>query len=200
MEQDKGSTEIIAEDKTPAVTVNPAEITDKAEAVENLTTTNSRSDPSTSSTEHLNHKSESSPDVLSVPQPRSRRGSRDVGPPKRDLMMEHKISKWIISILGENKGSSGPGDFGGWLEDGSVLAGMMTSLCFNSVPMELVTDTTGEMKLTPRERVTILIDQLHNYGVSDKLLFTPEDLLEKKNIPKVTRCLASCVDLARDDV
>ena len=51
-----------------------------------------------------------------------------------------------------------------------------------------------------QERVTILIDQLHNYGVSDKLLFTPEDLLEKKNIPKVTRCLASCVDLARDDV
>ena len=92
-----GSTEIIAEDKTPAVTVNPAEITDKAEAVENLTTTNSRSDPSTSSTEHLNHKSESFPDVLPVPQPRSeavislsfslptlrsRRGSRDVGPPK----------------------------------------------------------------------------------------------------------------------
>ena len=50
-----------------------------------------------------------------------------------------------------------------------------------------------------QERVTILIDQLRNFGVSDKLLFTPEDLLEKKNIPKVTRCLASCVDLARED-
>merc|ERR1711915_464336 len=136
---------------------------------------------------------------LPIPQSRSRRGSRDVGPPKRDLMMEHKISKWILSILGENKGGSGPGDFGGWLEDGSVLAGMMTSLCFNSVPMELVTDTTGEMKLTPRERVTILIDQLSSFGVSESLLFTPEDLLEKKNIPKVTRCLASCVDLARAD-
>ena len=51
-----------------------------------------------------------------------------------------------------------------------------------------------------KERVIILIDQLRNYGVSDKLLFTPEDLLEKKNIPKVTRCLASCVDLVSKDV
>merc|ERR1719250_221713 len=150
-------------------------------------------------TGEISAKANISPDALSVPQSRSRRGSRDVGPPKRDLMMEHKISKWILSVLGETTGSGGPGDFGGWLEDGSVLAGMMTSLCFNSVPMELVTDTTGEMKLTPRERVTILIDQLRNFGVSDKLLFTPEDLLEKKNIPKVTRCLASCVDLARED-
>ena len=66
-----GSTVNIVEDKTPDVTVNPAEPTDIAEAVENLLTPNSGSDPTTSSTEHLNHKSESSPDVLSVPQPRS---------------------------------------------------------------------------------------------------------------------------------
>ena len=33
--------------------------------------------------------------------------------------------------------------------------------------------------------------------MADKNLFAPEDLLEKKNIPKVARCLASCVDLVR---
>merc|ERR1711997_883925 len=88
-----------------------------------------------------------------------------------------------------------PGDFGGWLEDGSVLSGMMTNLCFNSVPMELITDSTGESKLTPKERVDILIEQLRKFGVQEKLLFTAEDLLEKRNIPKVARCLASCVEI-----
>ena len=92
----------------------------------------------------------------------------------------------------------------------------MTTLCFNSVPMELVADSTGDSKLTPKasfctnsnkvefvfatfcniqERVTILIEQLRQFGVAEKLLFCPEDLLEKKNIPKVARCLANCVDL-----
>ena len=91
---------------------------------------------------------------------------------------------------------------------------MMTTLCFNSVPMELVADSTGDSKLTPKaeefllnlfrihffalqERVTILIEQLRKFGVADKLIFAPEDLLEKKNIPKVARCLASCVDLVK---
>ena len=40
-----------------------------------------------------------------------------------------------------------------------------------------------------------MIEQLKKFGVAEKLIFAPEDLLEKKNIPKVARCLASCVDL-----
>merc|ERR1712241_1257176 len=87
------------------------------------------------------------------PQNRSRRGSTTLGPPKRDLMLEHKIAKWILSLDGgaERSGDKKqPGDFGGWLEDGSVLAGMMTTLCFNSVPLELVADSTGDSKLTPK--------------------------------------------------
>ena len=46
-----------------------------------------------------------------------------------------------------------------------------------------------------QERVSILIDQLKKFGVEERLLFTAEDLLEKRNIPKVARCLATCVDL-----
>ena len=34
---------------------------------------------------------------------------------------------------------------------------MMTALCFNSVPMELVSDTTGETRLTPHERVVRIV-------------------------------------------
>jgi len=140
----------------------------------------------------------SAPEVLGLPFNKSRRGSHS-GPPKRDLMLEHKISKWIMAVVGDGKSGHGPGDFGGWIEDGSVLADMMTNLCFNSVPMELVTDKTGEMKLTPKERVSILIDQLRQYGVPDSTLFSTDDLLMKKNIPKVTRCLAIAVCLAEKD-
>lgn len=50
-----------------------------------------------------------------------------VGPPKRDLMLEHKISKWILNLGGDSANTfTQPGDFGGWLEDGSVLAGLET--------------------------------------------------------------------------
>ena len=63
-------------------------------------------------------------EFLIPPQNRSRRGSTTLGPPKRDLMLEHKIAKWILSLDGGEAGDNKhPGDFGGWLEDGSVLAG-----------------------------------------------------------------------------
>ena len=63
-------------------------------------------------------------ELLIPPQNRSRRGSTTLGPPKRDLMLEHKIAKWILSLDGGEGGDNKhPGDFGGWLEDGSVLAG-----------------------------------------------------------------------------
>ena len=48
-----------------------------------------------------------------------------------------------------------------------------------------------------QERVNMLIEQLRKFGVKDKDLFCPEDLLEKKNIPKVARCLSICVDLVQ---
>ena len=35
----------------------------------------------------------------------------------------------------------------------------------------------------------ILIEQLRKFGVSEDILFCPEDLLEKKNIPKVQHIL-----------
>lgn len=73
-----------------------------------------------------NHEAEegTEKELLIPPQSRSRRGSTTLGPPKRDLMLEHKIAKWILSLDGGEGGDNKhPGDFGGWLEDGSVLAG-----------------------------------------------------------------------------
>ena len=38
------------------------------------------------------------------------------------------------------------------------------------------------------DRVKVVIREIRRYGVVD--VFEPEDLLELKNIPKVTKCLA----------
>ena len=57
---------------------------------------------------------------------------------------------------------------------------------------------TAMIFIFTQERVTILIEQLRNFGVDEKILFQPEDLLEKKNIPKVARCLSCCVDLVNN--
>ncbi|QQP52328.1 Uncharacterized protein FKW44_004449, partial [Caligus rogercresseyi] len=57
---------------------------------------------------------------------------------------------------------------------------------------------------TKQERVDILLKYLRKYSVPDEFLFTPEELLEMKNIPKVTRCIAMLAKIANapefDDV
>ena len=41
----------------------------------------------------------------------------------------------------------------------------------------------------------ILIAELRRAGVEEELLFSPTDLLEQRNIPRVTRCLARAVEM-----
>lgn len=62
----------------------------------------------------------------------------------------------------------------------------MTSIVFNSVPMEDIDQSWGA---NPQiDRVNALIREIKRYGVVD--VFEPEDLIELRNIPKVTKCLA----------
>lgn len=62
----------------------------------------------------------------------------------------------------------------------------MTSIVFNSVPTEDIDCNWGSNPAY--ERVTSLIREIRRYGVID--IFEPEDLIEKRNIAKVTKCLA----------
>lgn len=71
----------------------------------------------------------------------------------------------------------------------------MTSIVFNSVPME---DINADWGASPNiDRVKSLIREIKRYGVID--VFEPEDLLELKNVPKVTKCLAQLSKLAASD-
>merc|ERR1712233_210877 len=109
----------------------------------------------------------------------------------KDLELEHKVLQWIMTIVHEKPTT----DYDRFIQDGSILSKVMTSIVFNSVPLEQVDDNWG---VNPAmDRVKVVIREIRRYGVVD--VFEPEDLIELKNIPKVTKCLAQLSKLAASD-
>eukprot|EP00096_Caligus_rogercresseyi_P010135 TRINITY_DN358_c0_g1_i2.p1 TRINITY_DN358_c0_g1~~TRINITY_DN358_c0_g1_i2.p1 ORF type:complete len:168 (-),score=32.18 TRINITY_DN358_c0_g1_i2:227-730(-) len=109
----------------------------------------------------------------------------------RDSYMEEKVYKWITSILAEKPKK----EFERYIQDGSALSRVMTSIVFNSVPLEDIDVSWGTNPAY--DRTKILIKEMIKYGVKD--IFEPEDLLELRNIPKVTKCLYELSKLASSD-
>jgi len=131
---------------------------------------------------------------------RARKASRDLkreqndttGGSRRSLKREHLIIKWILRITHLNKDMSI--DFADWVQDGTVLSQVMTTLCFNSVER----DKYGSAGHNPEEdRIKSLQAQILEYGVEPKYLFKLEDILHKKRTPKVIRCLEEVAKLSR---
>lgn len=109
----------------------------------------------------------------------------------KDLELEHKVLQWIMSIVHEEPTT----DYDRFIQDGSILSKVMTSIVFNSVPLDTIDDNWG---VNPAmERVKVVIREIRRYGVVD--VFEPEDLIELQNIPKVTKCLAQLSKLAASD-
>jgi len=124
---------------------------------------------------------------------RSRQGSikKVRSKAERNAELELKVTDWIESVLGERPLTS----YEDFIKDGKVISRVMTSIVFNSVPME---DIAAEWGANPGlDRVKSAIREIKRYGVVD--VFEPEDLLELKNIPKVTKCLAQLSKLAASD-
>ena len=70
----------------------------------------------------------------------------------------------------------------------------MTTLCFNSVEHEpFVNKGLSAEEL----RVMQIIQQIRNYGVEEKYIFKPDDVLKKKHTTKVIRCLEEVAKLVR---
>jgi len=109
----------------------------------------------------------------------------------KDLELERKVLQWIMSIVHEEPTT----DYDRFIQDGSVLSKVMTSIVFNSVALDQIDDNWG---VNPAlDRVKAVIREIRRYGVVD--VFEPEDLIEMKNIPKVTKCLAQLSKLAASD-
>lgn len=123
--------------------------------------------------------------------PKVGKGSGILDEHGKDLELEHKVLEWIITIVQEKPTT----DYDTFIQDGSILSRVMTSIVFNSVPLEQVDDNWG---VNPAmDRVKVVIREIRRYGVVD--VFEPEDLLELRNIPKVTKCLAQLSKLAASD-
>lgn len=110
---------------------------------------------------------------------------------RRDLQLEHKVLQWIMSIVNEKPTT----DYEHFIQDGSILSKVMTSIVFNSVPVEDIDANWGTNPALDRTKA--VIREIRRYGVVD--VFEPEDLIELKNIPKVTKCLAQLSKLAASD-
>ena len=83
-------------------------------------------------------------------------------------------------------------DFADWIQDGTVLSQVMTTLCFNSVER----DKYGAAGCSPEEeRIKSLQAQILDYGVDSKFMFKIDDILLKRNTPKVIRCLEEVAKL-----
>jgi len=108
---------------------------------------------------------------------------------QRDLALEHKVLQWIMSIIHEQPST----DYEHFIQDGSVLSKVITSIVFNSVPLEVCNDQWGTN--FAQNRIKTVIREIRRYGVVD--VFEVEDLIELKNIPKVTKCLAQLSKLVR---
>jgi len=109
----------------------------------------------------------------------------------KDLELERKVLQWIMSIVHEEPAT----DYDRFIQDGSILSKVMTSIVFNSVPLDTIDDNWG---VNPAlDRVKTVIREIRRYGVVD--VFEPEDPIELRNIPKVTKCLAQLSKLAASD-
>ncbi|XP_059085964.1 uncharacterized protein LOC131882732 isoform X2 [Tigriopus californicus] len=131
--------------------------------------------------------SKSSSSLLNRSRPGSVKGTKS----QRDTVLENKVLKWIMSVINEEPNT----DYDHFIQDGSVLSKVMTSIVFNSVPMEDIDQSWGSNPA--HDRVTAVIREIRRYGVVD--VFEPQDLIEMKNIPKVTKCLAQLSKLAASD-
>ena len=108
---------------------------------------------------------------------------------QKDLELERKVLQWIMSIVHEEPST----DYDRFIQDGSILSKVMTNIVFNSVPLDTIDDNWG---VNPAlDRVKTVIREIRRYGVVD--VFDPEDLIELRNIPKVTKCLAQLSKLVR---
>merc|ERR1711997_219083 len=99
---------------------------------------------------------------------------------ERDAALEQKVINWISSVIDERPTT----DYEHFIQDGSVLSRVMTAIVFNSVPLEEISCDWGSNPSL--SRVRSLIREIKRYGVSE--VFEVEDLLERRNIPKVTKC------------
>lgn len=115
------------------------------------------------------------------------------GTPRRDISLQQKVFTWIMELLDERP--KGKTDYDHWLQDGVILVKVMQCVMFNSVPTDMVIPKMQKLDTT-QDRLKILKKYLRRFGVPEEYIFEDTDLVEFKNIPRVTRCVAMLAKMA----
>ena len=76
------------------------------------------------------------------------------------------------------------GNYTKFLQDGSVIEELMVRAC--PTPLGKKMKNKYPKNPTPQQRVEKIINDMFEYGVSLENLFDPNDLIEAKDIPKVS--------------
>jgi len=109
------------------------------------------------------------------------------------MKREHIIIKWMMRITHLNKDMEV--DFADWVQDGTVLILLMTTLDFNSVEREKFKCGSNPIK----DRIEGVKKSFLNYGVDPKYIFKLEDVQHKQNTPKVIRCLEEVAKISQQE-
>lgn len=117
----------------------------------------------------------------------------DLQPHQRDNTKESQILMWIWNCL-EMVSSL---DYDQFLKDGVALCRLMNHLRPGSVTLEEVNSGTDARQ--KRRNIELFLRAAKNYGVPERLLFEPDDLLFMRHLPKVTRCIFALGKLVDDD-
>lgn len=112
----------------------------------------------------------------------------------RSLKREHIIIKWMLRITHLNKDMSI--DFADWIQDGTVLTIVLTTLDFNSVEKDKYKQKGDN---PAKDRIEKVQKAILNYGVEPKYLFKVDDVLYRRNTPKVIRTLEEVAKISRQE-
>lgn len=117
----------------------------------------------------------------------------DLQPHQRDNTKESQILIWIWNCL-EMVSCL---DYDQFLKDGVALCKLMNHVRPGSVNMEEV--SSGNDFRQKRRNIELFLRAAKSYGVEERLLFQPEDLLFLRHLPRVTRCIYALGKLVDQD-
>jgi len=111
-------------------------------------------------------------------------------PHMRDSIKESEVLIWIYNMIDEVARV----DYEFFLKDGCMLCKLMNRIVPGSIP-----EISRDQPKSKQTNVANFLKAAEAYGVAKAKLFFPEDLLQLRHVPRVTRCLYALAKQVRED-
>jgi len=112
----------------------------------------------------------------------------DLGDEEEEVIPEcDKEAKVIEFVYQVARKSCPPGEYVEWIQDGRIIEELIFKSC--PTPLGKKQRSFPDDQTKPRERTEKIINDLFEFGVPVDMLFDVDDLIQAKNISRVTNCL-----------